>query len=288
MSYAPDVIHLLDGPMGTELAGRGTATPLPGWSAHALETAPEAVAEVHRAYAEAGATVHTTNTFRTRPAVFGERWAELARTAVRLARESVPADHRVAGSIAPLADCYRPDLSPADRDPEGTRAEHAALARVLAQAGCDLLLCETFSHVGEGLLAVEAAVATGVETWAAFTPGYRADLLTPAELARAGREAVARGAAAALVNCVPVSRALDYVRALRDAVPRSVLVGAYANAGHPDEGMGWTSTPGAPERYAEACATWIEAGAEIVGGCCGTGPAHVAAIARLIDDVHTE
>jgi S-methylmethionine-dependent homocysteine/selenocysteine methylase len=155
---------ILDGPMGTELQRRGIPTPLPGWSAHALKTAPEAVRDVHRDYAQAGATLHTTKTFRTRPAVFGSRWEQLARRAVELARDAVPADHRVAGSIAPLADCYQPAASPAQRDPVGAAREQRALARVLAEAGCDLLLCETFAHVGESWLAVEAAVETGVET----------------------------------------------------------------------------------------------------------------------------
>lgn len=274
------MVLLLDGPLGSELLARGIPTPLPAWSAAALESAPGAVAEIHADYARAGARVHTAATFRTQPRVFPDRWERLARAAVSLARGAVPGDHRVAGSIAPLADCYRPDLSPLQNDPVATRSEHAALARALAEAGCDLLLCETFPHVGEGLVAVEEAMATGRETWASFTPGYRADLLTPEELARAGREAVERGARAVLVNCVPAASALDYVRALREAIDERTPVGVYANAGHPEERMGWAAVPGAPERYVELARAWIAAGATIVGGCCGTGPEHVAALAR--------
>jgi len=264
--------------MGTELLARGVPTPLPGWSAHALDDAPDVVREIHAAYAAAGAMVHTTNTFRTRPVVF-EDWASRARRAAELAREG--GGGRVAGSIAPLEDCYRPDLSPAATDAAETRAAHAALADVLAQAGCDLLLCETFPSVAEGLLATEAAVATGRETWTSFTAGPDADLLTPAEVAEGAREAVARGAAAVLVNCVPARATLAYVEALADAVGDRVPFGAYANAGHVDEGMGWTSVPGAPEAYAALAATWVAAGAQLVGGCCGTGPEHVAALAGL-------
>ena len=139
---ASSAITLLDGPLGSELAARGVSTSLPLWSAAALDSAPEVVAAIHADYAAAGARVHTTNTFRTRPRDAGERWELLARRAVRLARDSVPAGHRVAGSIAPLADCYRPDLSPTD-----SRPEHRDLARLLAEEGVDLLLCETFAHV---------------------------------------------------------------------------------------------------------------------------------------------
>lgn len=276
------MVVLLDGPLGTELLARGVPTALPGWSAHALEEAPDVVRAIHADYAAAGATVHTTNTFRTRPRVFPETWEELARRAVALARDAVPAGHRVAGSIAPLEDCYRPDLSPADGDPARTREEHGLLARVLAAQGCDLLLCETFPHVAEGLLAVEAAAATGLETWASFTGGPEADLLTPADVALAGREAVARGASVVLVNCVAARGMLDYLRALREAVPAEVPVGCYGNAGSVDDAMGWKSTPGAPERYAELALGWVEAGAEVVGGCCGTGPEHIAALAKLL------
>ncbi len=258
--------------MGTELLARGVPTPVPVWSAAALQSAPEVVARIHADYAAAGATIHTTNTFRTKRRTFPETWETLARRAVELARSAVPSGHRVAGSISPLEDCYSPEMSPED-----PRPEHRELARVLDDAGCDLLLCETFPHLGEGLIAVEEAVATGTETWAAFTPGPDGRLLAPAALARGAVEAVRRGATAVLVNCVAASMTLPYVQALSDlAVP----FGAYANAGSPAEGMGWEAAPEAPERYLELVSPWIEAGASIVGACCGLRPAVVASLAR--------
>lgn len=260
--------------MGTELLARGVPTPLPGWSAHALLEAPEVVRMIHRDYAAAGAVVHTANTFRTRRRQFSDRWEELARLAIRLCRESVPPGHRVAGSIAPLEDCYRPDLSP---PPDVARREHRGLARVLADAGCDLLLCETFPHVGEGLIAVEEAAATGVETWASFTPGPKCDLLTPGDIEVAAADAVKRGARAVLVNCCPAARTLEFVQRLSGA---GVPFGAYANAGEPDDRMGWRPIPEAPARYADLAETWVNAGATIVGSCYGTGPAHIAELAR--------
>ncbi len=264
------MIILLDGPVGTELLARGVPTPLPAWSAEALTTAPEVIRKIHAAYALAGATVHTTNTFRTRPATVGDRWESLARIAVELARSAVPPTHRIAGSIAPLADCYRPDLSPPH-----ARPDHRALATVLADAGVDLLLCETFPHPGEALIAVQEAVSTGVETWVALTAGPSADLLTPRELYEGASRAVDAGATTVFVNCVPASETLRYAEALaRIGVP----FGAYANAGHPDEGVGWASGDPGPSRYLEWARTWIGAGATILGGCCGTGPDHIAAL----------
>jgi S-methylmethionine-dependent homocysteine/selenocysteine methylase len=263
---------LLDGPLGTELLERGVPTPLPGWSAHALEDAPQTVAEIHAAYALAGATVHTANTFRTKSRTFPETWAGLAAKAVGLCRGAIPEGHLVAGSVAPLEDCYEPGLAPTE-----PRAEHRELALRLADLGCDLLLCETFPHVAEGLIAVEESVVTGLPTWASFTAGPDADLLTPEELRAAAQGAVERGAVAVLVNCVPAARTLPFVEAL---VGLGVPFGAYANAGRPDERFGWTSAPGAPERYADEAERWVRAGATLIGSCCGTGPAHTAELAQ--------
>jgi S-methylmethionine-dependent homocysteine/selenocysteine methylase len=268
-------VTILDGPLGTELLARGVPTPLPGWSAHAIDSAPAVIASIHADYAAAGATVHTANTFRTKRRTFPRDWQRLARRAVDLCRGAVPPGHRVAGSVAPLEDCYRPGLSPAD-----PRPEHRELALVLAGAGCDILLCETFPHIGEALIAVEECVAAGVETWVSFTAGPRTDLLTPSQVAAGALEAALRGATAALVNCVPAARTLEYVEALAEVGARTGLAaGAYANAGAPDEGMGWRSEPGAPERYADLAEQWARAGATIIGGCCGTGVGHVKALA---------
>ena len=265
-------VVLLDGPMGTELAARGVATPLPTWSAGALRGAPDEVLAIHRAYAEAGATVHTTNTFRTRESDVGESWRELTRVAVRLARGGAGTG-RVAGSIAPLADCYRPDLSPG----EGASAAHRQMAEVLVDAGCDLVLCETFPLATEAVAAVQAARESGApEVWASLTAGPDADLFDPLGLARAAEQVAAAGAAVVLVNCTPAPVTADYLRELaRVGVP----FGAYANAGSADDAIGWQSDPGfGARRYAELAAEWVDLGATVVGGCCGTGPAHLAAV----------
>lgn len=267
-------ITILDGPMGTELLARAVPTPLPGWSAHALDTSPEVVARIHTDYARAGATVHTADTFRTTPRVFPDRWRDLTARAVGLARAAIPPSHRLAGSIAPVEDCYRPDLSPPD-----ARDHHALLAAALSGAGCDLLLCETFPHEGEALAALDAALATGLPAWLSLTPGYKADLLTPAQLAHAARLAARAGAAAVLVNCVATDRALAYVAALRDAVPSPTPVGVYANAGAAEATHGWQSAPIDPEAYADLAQAWADAGATILGACCGTGVAHIRALA---------
>jgi S-methylmethionine-dependent homocysteine/selenocysteine methylase len=269
----PVDVVILDGPMGTELQARGRALPAPLWSATALLDSPDLVAEIHRDYARAGATVHTANTFRTKRRSAGEQWKVLAGRAVAIARAAVAPEHRVAGSIAPLEDCYHPERSPPEPD-----AEHEELARALAEVGVDLLLCETFPHVGEALSATRAAVATGLETWTSFTAGPEATLLSPAEMRAGAAKALELGARVVLVNCISLRLVDPYVRALAEL---GAPFGVYANAGTTEDGIGWKRDPSeGPAIYADAAERWAERGARVIGACCGTGPAHIAALAE--------
>lgn len=267
-------ITILDGPVGTELDRRGVRTELPRWSAAAIDEAPGILAAIHRDYARAGATVHTACTFRTQPGILGADFERVARDAVRIARGAVPTEHRVAGSIAPIADCYRPDLSPG----EASRAGHRRLARVLADEGVDLLLVETFPAETEALVALEEALATGLPSWLALTAGPSGSLLSPESVHRIAERARSLGASAILVNCIPARVIGGFVAALRDV---GLPFGAYANAGSVDDVVGWRASvePGA-SLYADLAADWIADGATIVGGCCGTGVPHVAELAR--------
>ena len=252
-------VTVLDGPMGTELERRGIETPAPGWSAYAIDRAPEVIAAIHHDYAAAGATVHTANTFRTKRRQFPDRWEELSRKAVAIARESVPSSHRIAASIAPLEDCWRPDLSP---PADVARREHGEVANVFADAGADILLCETFAHAGEAAIAVEVAARTGKETWIALTAGPDANLMTPDAMRAVARSCVDAGASVVLVNCTPPERTLLYLQAIDHRA-----IGAYANAGS-------TSV----DEYMQHARGWIAQGAMVVGSCCGTSITHIVEI----------
>lgn len=270
---------ILDGPMGTELGRRGVATADRGWSACAIDSDPAVVVDIHADYARAGAEAHRGNTFRTQPRIFPTRYEELVLRAYALLRAGVNSgggdDARAfVGCLAPIEDCYRPDLSPSKKV---ARAAHRQMATALARAGFDTLVCETFPHAGEALVAVEEAVRTGLPTWVALTAGPDASLMTPEAMARAARDCVSAGAETVLVNCTPAAATLAYVEALASA---GVPFGAYANAGAPSEGLGWTADPArAAATYADLAATWVAAGATLIGGCCGTSPTHIAALA---------
>jgi S-methylmethionine-dependent homocysteine/selenocysteine methylase len=275
----------LDGALGTELTRRGCDTRLPLWSARALLDAPEVVRRIHADYAEAGAEVLTANTFRTNTraltrAGLADQVSTLTHLAVTLAREGAAGRARVAGSIAPVEDCYSPDLVP---DDASLAREHGELASALASAGCDLILVETMNTVREAAIAAKAAARTGLPLWVSFTLGGDDRLLSGESLAEAVRAIRPLGPEALLVNCIPVAQVSSALRALRDAAGDSRLrIGAYANVGHVDDEFGWTLTDAvSPAAYAAAAREWLTIGASLIGGCCGTTPAHIAAIGNL-------
>ncbi len=284
---------VLDGAMGTELERRGIATPLPSWSAGALIDAPAAVLEVHRDYARAGADLLVTNTFRTlRRSLTGvwiDRAGDLVSRAVRLARQAADEEGTAAGgrplvlgSMGPLADCFSPDLVPSE--PE-LSAEHAERAADLAAAGVDGLLVETMGTRREALAAIAAANTTGLPVLTAFVADRQGNLLDGEELEELVPRLIAAGAAAVLVNCTPLATTAQIVPQLARLVG-DLPFGVYANNGyaHPEPGGAPASTENlSPADYATHAAEWLAAGARLIGGCCGTSPAHIAALRRLID-----
>jgi S-methylmethionine-dependent homocysteine/selenocysteine methylase len=277
-------VAILDGALGTELGRRGVDTRSRLFSAAALVDAAgrQALRSVHAEYVAAGAHVVTAASFRTNRRALaraGLAFPELARLAVREACAAVPPGGavRVAGSLAPLEDCYRPDLRP---PPDVARREHEEHAQALASAGCDLLLVETVAAADEGLAAVAAARSSGLPVWVAAmaTPGLT--LLDGSDLSAFFRAAVSAGASAVLLNCTPCD-GID--RALDAAASAGVRFGAYAHMGPVDPAVAWPEQPVlSPEAYAHRALRWVRRGASIVGGCCGTTPGHIRALASAI------
>jgi S-methylmethionine-dependent homocysteine/selenocysteine methylase len=273
--------------MGTDLARRGVDIRLPLWSANALLHAPDVVRQIHADYIDAGAQVITANTFRTNVRTLAraglqDRMRELTHRAVTLARQAVMASGRaglkIAGSMAPVEDCYSPELVP--HDESVLFDEHSQLAHDLAAAGCDLLLIETMNTVREAAAAMHAAYVIGLPVWVSVMPGPDNRLLSGESLDEAVRAILPFGPQALLVNCLPVAQVSAALSVLRHAVGAraDITIGAYANAGHVED-AGWSIEHGvSPRDYAGAAAHWRALGATIIGGCCGTTPDHIRAL----------
>ncbi len=280
---------LLDAALGTELEKTGVDSTPPLWSARALLSAPDLVKELHRRERAAGAEILTANTFRThrRNLLSGgirqpDAPLRLTRLAVQLAREVAGKDALVAGSLAPLEDCYRPDLVP---DIESLRREHGEKARDLAASGVDVVFVETMNTVRELTGAVVAALETGFPVVASVVTNGRGFLLSGEALEEAA-EALLRlepKPSALGVNCVPARFVAGELIRLNRVCGELPLV-AYASTGRPIEGeAGLTEEPISPEDYVALAGSWIELGARIVGGCCGTDPSFTRALAGRLE-----
>ena len=288
---------ILDGAMGTELARRGLDTGLPLWSAGPLENSPGAVQRIHADYIAAGADIITTDTFRATRRTFNragldDHSAELTARAVALAREaragSGRADLLIAGSIAPLEDCYHTELVPPDA---ALSEEHAELAGRLAEAGADFLLLETMGTVREALAAAAAARATGLEFVVSFLCTPEGALYSSEPLSDAVRRIAPLHPAAFSINCVSarvIEKPLEQLRAaMRHAGAAGTPVGLYANTGTPGAERSLDDRQSMiedvePKEYAGFAAVWEHSGVAFIGGCCGTTPEHIRAVARCL------
>ncbi len=271
---------LLDGALGTELARRGVPIDTPIWTATALLTAPEEVQAIHREYVSCGAELLTANTFRThtrslrRIGRAGES-RELTKLAVDIAQGVAGESAWVAGSQGPLEDCYSPQLTPPTRELE---REHRQMSEHLAAAGADVILAETLPTIREVVAVTESAQAVGIPVMLSFVCGRDGQLLSGESLARAVESVLRYAPLAIMVNCLPAETAATAVGELMQ-VAGCTPVGVYANVGWSDDEGRWTNTDATqPAVYAERAAIWLSLGAKLIGGCCGTTPAHIAAV----------
>ena len=271
-----------DGGTGTSLVASGIASDT--CFDELNRSAPEVVAGVHRAFVEAGSQFVETNTwgankFKLEKSGLGDAVRELNAAGVRLAR--VTPDVLVCGSVGPLG----VRLAPYGRvQPEGARAAFGDQISALAEGGVDFLAIETHSDLAEVECAIAAAreVAPDLPIIASitFTSDDRTPLGdTPEDVARRLTEL---DVDAIGVNCSQgPAQVLRVIAAMRPYVHRTPL-SAMPNAGGPARVAGRIMYPATPEYFAEHAAAFLGAGVAIFGGCCGTGPDHIAAMARAL------
>lgn len=277
---------LLDGATGTELSRRGVNLNTPSWTAGVILDSPEVLLQVHRDYVDAGAEMITANTFRTHARNLkdlGPRPRDLAESlthrAVELARKAAGTQNYVAGSIAPLEDCYSPELTPENHL---LLQEHRQMAGFLADAGVDLILIETQITIREATIAARAAHETGIPYAVSFVCNSAGKLLSGESLVDAYREISDLDPTLFLVNCVPVEEVLSHLQLVLGS-DIEIPVGAYANTGRLMANGSWEATQGElPAVYAEYVRSWIGADFRLIGGCCGTTPNHISAIHNCI------
>ena len=274
-----------DGATGTYLQANGLE---PGGCPELMnDTHPEVIREMARGYFEAGSNLVETNSFGGNRYMLnkyghGDRVEELNRKGAELARSVAPEGCFVVGSIGPTGEFLEPTGVATEEEMYSVFCEQV---RGLAAGGVDGICIETMSEGGEISLAIKAAKETsGLPVLATLTfdkgpRGYFTMMgVTPADgavqLAEAGADVVG-------TNCgLAIEHLLEIVTAMRGATDRPILT--HVNAGIPQIVGKDIVYPDTPEHMADRMPQMIEAGANIVGGCCGTSPDHVRAFVKSL------
>jgi methionine synthase / methylenetetrahydrofolate reductase(NADPH) len=280
-------VILADGAMGTILHARGI-----GFDKCFDElnlSNPGAVAEIHRAYIEAGAQLIITNTFGANRFKLGkhglqDRVTELNRAGVDLAKRVVSASFKevlIAGDVGPLG----VRIAPYGRvKPEAAREAFAEQIRALAESGVDLIVIETFSDLYELKEAIKAARQVchlPVVASVTFTRDDRTLLgddpvLVARRLEEAGVDVIG-------INCSGgPAQLLRLLKLMKQAVPGASFW-VKPNAGWPEQVGGRIMYPADAEYFGDYALSFREAGASVVGGCCGTTPQHISAMRKALD-----
>ena len=279
------MIHIFDGAMGTMLQEGGLK---PGGCPELMNLEqPDVVQKIHEAYIEAGATMIETNTFGASALKLDhygleDRVKEINEAAVKIAREASKGRAKIVGSLGPTGRFIVPL---GDLEFEDAYQSFYEQAKTLADAGADYLLFETCIDIQEmraGLLAAKDATSLPIICQLSYSEDGRTVTGTDPQTAAITLEAL--GADIIGVNCslgpqelVPIVKTL----AENCSVPISVL----PNAGMPRLENGKTIFPMGPEEFASWGAKLVAAGATYLGGCCGTTPAHIKALAAAVKDL---
>jgi len=280
-------VVILDGGLATELEARGHDLKDELWSARLLHDDPDAIRALHQAYVGAGADCVITASYQATVESFLRRGlreedaVDRLRLSVKLAREAKP--ELVAASIGPygaaLADGSE-YTGAYDLDEDGLCAWHRPRFEVLDACGADLLACETIPSLAEARAL--ARLLDKTPAWFSFSCRDGEHISDGTPLADCIAEVASHDRVVAVgVNCTAPRHIVTLIDAARIATRKPIVV--YPNSGEHYDAMRmvWSGSRDA-ESFAEAAVAWRQAGASLIGGCCRTGPAHIAALrARL-------
>jgi S-methylmethionine-dependent homocysteine/selenocysteine methylase/SAM-dependent methyltransferase len=301
---AADRCLILDGGIATELQRLRPQQGTPGldrqlWGTWALYRAPQAVLEVHNRYVDSGCDVISTNTWSILSAPEVEQglrglsperghWMDIARLGIQLPRQAIARAGRQEDCAVAFA------ISQEINSP--MRQETVELlSRVFQEEPPDLILLETLTLIRDPITyrTVELLQATGIPVWLSFRRcrhgvcGVYGQHWGPPEgdlFGRAARRLESMGVGAILINCLPIDHVPGMIAWLRDFT--ELPLGVYPNLGHMVGSLWRGDEHIGPAAYAQRALSWREEGAQIIGGCCGTTPEHITAVAHAVADTN--
>ncbi len=276
---------ILDGAMGSELIKRGLTLPKYIWSAQINNTHPQYIHQIHKEYLDSGANFITTNTFRTTPRSYQKLYditssKKLAKKsldkAVKIAKNVANSSTIILGSIAPLEDCYKPNLFPGKTI---AIKEYSELAKWLINAGVDILFLETMNSIIEIESALSALTNFNFPIWISFTLKNN-KLLSGDNILEVITLLNNYNINMILINCstlLNTKLAVDYI--VNNWTKKWGI--------YPNLGKGSISADGNITNY-ETIGNYLSLmkyahnrGASILGACCGSSPKHIKALLNL-------
>ena len=276
-----------DGALGTQLMQRGLKHGEPPELFNVEK--PQIIEEIAGLYFNAGAEIIETNTFGASPLrlerfSLENRMEELNRTAVEAVRRVVGEKAYIAGSVGPSARNLEPL---GDAEPEQIFDNFTAQINVLVKVGVDIICIETMMDIAEAVLAVKAArsVSSKIPVIATMTfnktpHGFftlmKNSVKDAAEMLKsAGADIVGSNCGEGMEEMVCIANEF------RQCAKLPIII--QGNAGLPGEGENGLIYPDTPEYMADKAAELLDCGVQIIGGCCGTTPAHIRAIRSVVD-----
>ena len=274
--------------MGSELIHRGEVLPNHIWSADSNFNNPELVYQIHKDYIDAGSNFITTNTFRTTPRAYRKTGlSKLDSTvmahrsliiALRLANKAANNKLKILGSIAPLEDCYKPELFPGEKI---AKNEFSQIGRWLVDEGINIFLIETMNSIRETRACLDAILKFEIPIWVSFVLKNSREILSGEKLVDAIQMIKNYDVACVLLNCNPLHRTIDSMSIVAKNWEREWGI-------YPNLGIGEPSPDGiikqiySDEEYISTIDKSIKLGANILGGCCGSNINHIKFITDYI------
>ena len=297
-----DKITLIDGAMGTQIRARGYEVPSHHssiWSAQALMDNPHIVKEIHKDYISAGAEIITTNNYAVTQNLLerenlGHRLEELTSLSIDIAKEAKKESGKnikIAASLPPLDTSYRPDLV---GDITSIEKKYMEIVDIVKDR-VDLIIIETMSSSMEASGALSACAKADIEVWLGYTlQGIRKNILPSGEnLIDAINKVKHFNISAYVINCSSANITTEAIKLLSNEIDKPF--GGYANSVNVNQIIdGDDEVDNAEDLqvenqqlinaidYSVIVKNWIDNGATIVGGCCGTSPEHIKKINDLI------
>jgi len=281
-------IEIIDGAMGSEFIKRGIQLPPHIWSAQLNLEKSELVKAVHEEYINAGANYITTNTFRTTPRAYkklglSNKEAEILanaslNNAIKIAQEVAFKKVKVLGSIAPLEDCYTPELFPGTKC---AQKEFSQIAKWFYDKDIDIFLLETMNSIDEAQCCLEVINEYNIPIWISFVLLDNNHILSGEKLEDAINMVSSFNVDYFLINCNPLDKTEHALKVIANNWRKKWGI-------YPNLGIGEPSADGniqniySDKEFINLIKKALNLNASVIGGCCGSNPNHIKLIKESI------